>query len=99
MCLDLVVQFLFPFKGWWVVPLKVAFDQTIWSAIWNSIYFITLGLLRFESPVRIWKDLRSTFFPLLTVSTELHLHGIVASRNCGARNEFKYVQSFPSSWK
>jgi protein Mpv17 len=61
------VQFLFPFQGWWVVPVKVAFDQTIWSAIWNSLYFIALGLLRFESPVRIFKDLKETFFPLLTV--------------------------------
>lgn len=51
--------------------MKVAFDQTIWSAIWNSIYFITLGLLRFESPVRILKDLRETFFPLLTAGWKL----------------------------
>jgi hypothetical protein len=61
------MQFLFPFKGWWVVPLKVVFDQTIWSAIWNSIYYVVLGLLRFESPARIWKDLKATFFPLLSV--------------------------------
>jgi protein Mpv17 len=61
------MQFLFPFKGWWVVPLKVLFDQTIWSAIWNSIYYVVLGLLRFESPARIWKDLKATFFPLLSV--------------------------------
>lgn len=66
-----VCEFLFPFQGWWVVPVKVAFDQTIWSAIWNSIYFITLGLLRFESPVRILKDLRETFFPLLTAGWKL----------------------------
>ncbi len=68
------VQYLFPYNGWWVVPLKVAFDQTIWSAIWNSIYYVTLGLLRLESPARIWKDLTATFFPLLTVRfSELRL--------------------------
>ncbi|KAG0627679.1 hypothetical protein M758_2G220100 [Ceratodon purpureus] len=66
-----VCEFLFPFQGWWVVPLKVAFDQTIWSAIWNSIYFIALGLLRFESPVRIFKDLRETFIPCLTAGWKL----------------------------
>jgi hypothetical protein len=66
------VQYLFPYNGWWVVPLKVAFDQTIWSAIWNSIYYVTLGLLRFESPTRIFKDLRATFFPLLTVCSPEH---------------------------
>lgn len=66
-----VCEFLFPFQGWWVVPVKVAFDQTIWSAIWNSLYFIALGLLRFESPVRIFKDLKATFFPLLTAGWKL----------------------------
>ncbi|CAM6017129.1 unnamed protein product [Sphagnum balticum] len=66
-----VCEYLFPYNGWWVVPLKVAFDQTIWSAIWNSIYYVTLGLLRFESPARIWKDLTATFFPLLTAGWKL----------------------------
>ncbi|CAM6067730.1 unnamed protein product [Sphagnum tenellum] len=66
-----VCEFLFPFKGWWVVPLKVVFDQTIWSAIWNSIYYVVLGLLRFESPARIWKDLKATFFPLLSAGWKL----------------------------
>jgi protein Mpv17 len=66
-----VCEYLFPYNGWWVVPLKVAFDQTIWSAIWNSIYYVTLGLLRLESPARIWKDLTATFFPLLTAGWKL----------------------------
>ncbi|CAM6123972.1 unnamed protein product [Calypogeia fissa] len=64
-------EWLFPFKGWWVVPLKVAFDQTFWSALWNSVYFIVVGLLRLESPVSIWKELRQTFFPLLTAGWKL----------------------------
>ena len=61
-------QWLFPFKGMWVVPLKVAFDQTIWSGIWNTIYFVTLGLLRFEKLTTIASELRATFLPMLTVS-------------------------------
>ncbi|KAL3681367.1 hypothetical protein R1sor_024323 [Riccia sorocarpa] len=64
-------EWLFPFQGWWVVPLKVAFDQTIWSGFWNSIYFIMVGLLRFESPVSIFKELKETFFPLLTAGWKL----------------------------
>ncbi|XP_002978201.2 uncharacterized protein LOC9653217 [Selaginella moellendorffii] len=66
-----VCEALFPFKEWWVVPLKVGFDQTIWSAFWNSVYFITLGLLRLENPVTIVSELRSTFFPLLTAGWKL----------------------------
>lgn len=62
---------LFPFDGWWVVPAKVAFDQTIWSAIWNSIYFTLLGFLRFESPISIFTELRDTFFPMLTAGWKL----------------------------
>ncbi|KAK7335506.1 hypothetical protein VNO80_27392 [Phaseolus coccineus] len=62
---------LFPFEEWWVVPAKVAFDQTVWSAIWNSIYFVVLGLLRFESLTNIYGELKSTFFPLLTAGWKL----------------------------
>lgn len=60
-------QELFPFQGWWVVPVKVAFDQTIWAAIWNSIYFTVLGFLRLESPINIFSELKATFWPMLTV--------------------------------
>ncbi|KHN04274.1 Peroxisomal membrane protein 2 [Glycine soja] len=62
---------LFPFQEWWVVPAKVAFDQTVWSAIWNSIYFVVLGLLRFESLTNIYGELKSTFLPLLTAGWKL----------------------------
>ncbi|XP_022633607.1 uncharacterized protein LOC106754176 isoform X4 [Vigna radiata var. radiata] len=62
---------LFPFQEWWVVPAKVAFDQTVWSAVWNSIYFVVLGLLRFESLTNIYGELKSTFFPLLTAGWKL----------------------------
>jgi len=58
---------LFPFQDWWVVPAKVAFDQTVWAAIWNSIYFTVVGFLRFESPISIFSELTATFWPMLTV--------------------------------
>ncbi|XP_078447673.1 uncharacterized protein LOC144716445 [Wolffia australiana] len=62
---------LFPFQDWWVVPAKVAFDQTAWSAAWNSIYFVVLGLLRLESPASILGELRATFWPMLTAGWKL----------------------------
>ncbi|OIW18415.1 hypothetical protein TanjilG_10279 [Lupinus angustifolius] len=62
---------LFPFQEWWVVLAKVAFDQTVWAAIWNSIYFVVLGLLRFESPINIYGELKSTFLPMLTAGWKL----------------------------
>ncbi|KAM3407446.1 hypothetical protein ACQJBY_001076 [Aegilops geniculata] len=62
---------LFPFKDWWAVPVKVAFDQTAWSALWNSIYFVALGFLRWESPSTIYKELKATFFPMLTAGWKL----------------------------
>ncbi|KAH6775333.1 Pentatricopeptide repeat superfamily protein [Perilla frutescens var. hirtella] len=62
---------LFPFKDWWVVPAKVAFDQTVWSAVWNSIYYMVLGLLRNESPENILTELKATFWPLLTAGWKL----------------------------
>ncbi|KAF3643858.1 putative F-box/kelch-repeat protein-like [Capsicum annuum] len=62
---------LFPFEDWWVVPAKVAFDQTVWSAVWNSIYFTVLGILRLESPLAIFSELKATFFPMLTAGWKL----------------------------
>nr|XP_027193429.1 protein SYM1 isoform X2 [Cicer arietinum] len=64
-------QALFPFQQWWVVPAKVAFDQTVWSAIWNSIYFVVLGLLRLDSFTDIYGELKSTFWPMLTAGWKL----------------------------
>ncbi|KAG0477216.1 hypothetical protein HPP92_014057 [Vanilla planifolia] len=66
-----ICEYLFPFHDWWVVPAKVAFDQTIWSAIWNSVYFVVLGFLRFESPANIFNELKDTFWPMLTAGWKL----------------------------
>ncbi|XP_047341213.1 uncharacterized protein LOC124944908 [Impatiens glandulifera] len=66
-----ICEVIFPFHDWWVVPVKVAFDQTIWSAIWNSIYYTVVGLLRMDSPSNIFKELRATFFPMLTAGWKL----------------------------
>ncbi|XP_037491098.1 uncharacterized protein LOC105646975 [Jatropha curcas] len=67
----MLMKALFPFEDWWVVPAKVAFDQTVWSAIWNSIYFTVLGFLRFESPANIFSELTATFWPMLTAGWKL----------------------------
>lgn len=66
-----VCEALFPFQDWWVVPVKVVFDQTAWAAMWNSIYYVVLGLLRFESPFTIFSELKSTFLPMLTAGWKL----------------------------
>jgi hypothetical protein len=71
------LQALFPFDDWWVVPAKVLFDQTAWSAVWNSIYYLVLGLLRLESPITTFSELKATFWPMLTVCTELNLNFFV----------------------
>ncbi|KAL2331471.1 hypothetical protein Fmac_019052 [Flemingia macrophylla] len=62
---------LFPYKEWWVVPAKVAFDQTIWSAIWNSIYYTVVAVLRFDPPITIFNEWKATFFPMLTAGWKL----------------------------
>ncbi|OMO55132.1 Mpv17/PMP22 [Corchorus capsularis] len=62
---------LFPFDDWWVVPAKVVFDQTVWAAIWNSIYYVALGFLRFESFDNIFRELKATFWPMLTAGWKL----------------------------
>ncbi|KAJ4905679.1 Peroxisomal membrane 22 kDa (Mpv17/PMP22) family protein [Raphanus sativus] len=62
---------LFPFQDWWVVPAKVAFDQTVWSAIWNTIYYTVLGLLRFQSPDKVFSEIKTTFWPMITAGWKL----------------------------
>ncbi|KVH96587.1 Mpv17/PMP22 [Cynara cardunculus var. scolymus] len=62
---------LIPSKDWWVVPAKIAFDQTAWAAVWNSIYFVALGLLRLESPANIFNELKATFLLMLTAGWKL----------------------------
>ncbi|KAI3949936.1 hypothetical protein MKW92_020012 [Papaver armeniacum] len=62
---------LIPYNDWWWVLAKVAFDQTAWAALWNSIYFVVLGLLRFESPANILGELKATFVPMLTAGWKL----------------------------
>ncbi|KFK30935.1 hypothetical protein AALP_AA6G045100 [Arabis alpina] len=62
---------LFPFQEWWVVPAKVAFDQTVWSAIWNTIYYMVLGLLRFQSPANVFGEIKTKFWPMLTAGWKL----------------------------
>ncbi|KAJ4847798.1 hypothetical protein Tsubulata_009930 [Turnera subulata] len=62
---------LFPFQDWWVVPAKVAFDQTAWAAVWNSIYYTAVGFLRLESPASIFGELKATFWPMLTAGWKL----------------------------
>ncbi|XP_039013681.1 uncharacterized protein LOC120143421 [Hibiscus syriacus] len=62
---------LFPFQDWWVVPVKVAFDQTAWAAVWNSIYFVVVGFLRLDSPISIYSELQATFLPMLTAGWKL----------------------------
>ncbi|CAA7047027.1 unnamed protein product [Microthlaspi erraticum] len=62
---------LFPYQEWWVVPAKIAFDQTVWSAIWNTIYYTLLGLLRFESPATVFSEIKTTFWPMITAGWKL----------------------------
>ncbi|KAI3989938.1 hypothetical protein MKX01_003641 [Papaver californicum] len=62
---------LIPYNDWWWVLAKVAFDQTAWAALWNSIYFVVLGLLRVESPANIFGELKATFVPMLTAGWKL----------------------------
>ncbi|XVF04131.1 hypothetical protein REPUB_Repub05bG0055700 [Reevesia pubescens] len=62
---------LFPIRDWWMVPAKIAFDQTVWAAVWNIIYFSVLGFLRLESPISIFNELKATFWPMMTAGWKL----------------------------
>ena len=56
----------------WLVPvMKIGIDQTIWSVIWNSTYYVLLGLLKFESPSTIWLSVKGSWLDLLKAGWRL----------------------------
>lgn len=56
----------------WLVPLfKVGIDQTAWSILWNSTYYVLLGLLKMESPDVILTTVRATWWDLLKAGWRL----------------------------
>eukprot|EP00245_Coleochaete_scutata_P005316 TRINITY_DN18776_c0_g1_i1.p1 TRINITY_DN18776_c0_g1~~TRINITY_DN18776_c0_g1_i1.p1 ORF type:complete len:417 (+),score=54.99 TRINITY_DN18776_c0_g1_i1:37-1287(+) len=62
---------LFPWEAWWVVLVKVVFDQTAWSFVWNSIYYSLSGALRGEKLEDIYEELKETSIPLLQAGWKL----------------------------
>lgn len=59
--------------------------------MWNSIYYVLLGFLRFESPDNILGELKATFWPMLTVRNVPSLFSIIIFSNC-------HTGSFNLTW-
>jgi hypothetical protein len=51
--------------------MKVAVDQTVWSVLWNSCYYVLLGLFKFESPAVIASTVRNSWWDLLKAGWRL----------------------------
>ena len=72
--------------------------------VWNNIYYLILGFLRFESPLSIFSKLKATFWPMFIIreicsllivcyfqsSVWLGLNSIV----CAKRNKGSKLESF-----
>ena len=52
-------------NSWFVPVMKIGIDQTIWSLVWNSTYYLLLGVLKFENPGTILKSIQLSWFDLL----------------------------------
>jgi len=56
----------------WLVPfVKVGIDQTVWSIVWNSSYYIMLGLLKAESLGTIATGVKNSWLDLLKAGWRL----------------------------
>jgi hypothetical protein len=64
-------QTLLPTDSWIVPLVKVGIDQTVWSIMWNSTYYILLGLLKMESPQVIAATVKATWWDLLKAGWRL----------------------------
>lgn len=51
--------------------IKLGIDQTIWSLFWNSLYYVLLGIFKFESPAVIIQTVRSSWWDLLKAGWRL----------------------------
>ncbi|XP_017190964.1 uncharacterized protein [Malus domestica] len=52
---DWIAQELIPFQDWWVVPVKVAFDQTAGWKLWPFAHLVTYGVIPVEQRL-LWVD-------------------------------------------
>jgi hypothetical protein len=52
-------------NSWFVPVMKIGIDQTIWSVVWNSTYYLLLGVLKFENPGTILKSIQMSWLDLL----------------------------------
>lgn len=64
-------QQLVALDSWLVPAMKVAVDQTVWSVLWNSCYYVLLGLFKFESPAVIASTVRNSWWDLLKAGWRL----------------------------
>ncbi len=65
-------------EAWYQPLLKVGIDQTIWSLFWNSLYYVLLGMMKFESPHVIVTTVTSSWWDLLKAGWRLwpFAHGV-----------------------
>lgn len=58
-------------EAWYQPLLKVGIDQTVWSLFWNSLYYVLLGVLKWESPQVILQTVSSSWWDLLKAGWRL----------------------------
>lgn len=50
---------------------KIALDQTVWSLVWNSLFYLSVSCLRMEPLARTLRDLPRTSFDLMKAGWRL----------------------------
>mmetsp|Transcript_18574 Transcript_18574/g.26136 ORF Transcript_18574/g.26136 Transcript_18574/m.26136 type:complete len:338 (-) Transcript_18574:219-1232(-) len=56
---------------WWTVIPKVAIDQATWGPFWNNTYILLLGLMKRDSLMSIWNEVKRTTIPLIVSGLKL----------------------------
>mmetsp|Transcript_26737 Transcript_26737/g.83753 ORF Transcript_26737/g.83753 Transcript_26737/m.83753 type:complete len:366 (-) Transcript_26737:1882-2979(-) len=71
-------HYYYEFSAWlipatpaWHKIFNVMMDQTIWTSVWNGIYFLMLNLSKGLSLEEAWEDVKAKWWPVLTTGWRL----------------------------
>eukprot|EP00239_Pterosperma_sp_CCMP1384_P001857 CAMPEP_0197849250 /NCGR_PEP_ID=MMETSP1438-20131217/11382_1 /TAXON_ID=1461541 /ORGANISM="Pterosperma sp., Strain CCMP1384" /LENGTH=380 /DNA_ID=CAMNT_0043461837 /DNA_START=958 /DNA_END=2100 /DNA_ORIENTATION=+ len=68
---DLVFSALVHGNPTWTIPVKIAFDQSMYAALYNTVFYTALGLFRGDSISVVVNDIKSNFWRLMKAGWKL----------------------------
>eukprot|EP00238_Polyblepharides_amylifera_P001634 CAMPEP_0196573930 /NCGR_PEP_ID=MMETSP1081-20130531/3738_1 /TAXON_ID=36882 /ORGANISM="Pyramimonas amylifera, Strain CCMP720" /LENGTH=441 /DNA_ID=CAMNT_0041891787 /DNA_START=291 /DNA_END=1616 /DNA_ORIENTATION=+ len=71
---ELLFKLIIPADGekpWWSVPAHIALDQSLYTAVYNVIYYSSVGLVRGDKPSLVLSSVKRNFWRLMKAGWRL----------------------------